>query len=74
MTENPWTAADLGLLSLKLHVYQYQLLMAKGVVTLPEVQHLVDSLLANLRNDPGAGGVVPLAEKVLSDIKGVVIR
>ena len=74
MQENNWTAADIGLLGLKLHTYLIQMLIAKGVATTAEVQNLVDQLQTDLERAEGDAGARALARRVLKDIPGITTR
>jgi len=63
MPENPWTAGDIGMASIKLQQHLFTLLVAKGVVSEGEIQHMVADLVGKLHADPGGDGAAKFLER-----------
>lgn len=57
MPENPWTAADIAMASVKVQQHLFSLLVHKGVLTEQELEHMMTDLVGKVDADAGGEGV-----------------
>ncbi|MFZ2997565.1 hypothetical protein [Sphingobium sp.] len=63
MAENPWTAGDIAMASVKLQQHLFTLLVAKGLVSEGEIQHMVADLIGKMHKEPGGDGVAEFLKR-----------